>query len=78
MYFYDMLKIPAEYDRDTSMHNSWTNLTTFGPTLILCVSAGICQTALVEESRTIKTQIGKQNRWENGRSAWEALYDTTQ
>jgi hypothetical protein len=40
-------------------------------------SAGIFQTAMVDESGMIRTWMGMHNRSENGRSAWDALYDTT-
>jgi predicted nucleic acid-binding Zn ribbon protein len=51
--------------------------TKFLPALLLCVSAGICQRALVDKSGMITTQMGTHRRSENGRSAWDALYDTT-
>jgi hypothetical protein len=47
------------------------------PCLLLGVSAGIFQRALVNESEMIRTHMGTQNRSESGRSAWDALYDTT-
>jgi hypothetical protein len=31
----------------------------------------------VDESGVIRTQMGAHNRSENGRNAWEALYDTS-
>jgi hypothetical protein len=40
------------------------------------VSAGICQSAQVDETGIIGTQMWTRNKSENGRSAWEALYDT--
>jgi hypothetical protein len=43
---------------------------------LLGVSAGICQRDLVDESGMIRTQKGTHNTAENGRSAWDALYDT--
>jgi hypothetical protein len=57
--------------------NQRTFLAKFLTALLLGVSAGICQKALVVESRMIITQLGMHNRREEGRSAWEALYDTT-
>jgi hypothetical protein len=47
------------------------------PTLLLGVSAGICQRFLVDESGLIGTQTGTHNRAENDCIAWDALYDTT-
>jgi hypothetical protein len=44
---------------------------------LLGVTAGILQTALVDELEMIKTHMEKHNRSENCRSAWDALYDTT-
>jgi hypothetical protein len=40
---------------------------------LLGIFAGIFQTALVDESGMIRTQIGTQNRSENGRNARNAL-----
>jgi hypothetical protein len=40
------------------------------------VYAAISQKALVDESELIRAQMGTQNRSGNGRSAWDALYDT--
>jgi hypothetical protein len=45
--------------------------------MLLGVSADICQRALVDESRMIRTQMAMHSRSENGHSAWDALYDTT-
>jgi hypothetical protein len=42
---------------------------------LLGVSAGICHRALVDETAMIINQM--HNRSENGRSAWDTLYDTT-
>jgi len=72
-----MLKIPAEYERDTSPAKLTAFLAKFLPASLLGVSAGICQRALVDESGMIRTQMGTHNRSEIGRSAWDALYDTT-
>jgi hypothetical protein len=66
-----MLKIPAEYDRNVSSAK-------FLPASLLGVSTGICQIALVGDSGMIRIQMGMQERSDNGRSAWDALYDTTQ
>jgi hypothetical protein len=45
---------------------------------LLGVSALICQRALVDESGMIRTKKKAHNISENGRSAWDALHDTTQ
>jgi hypothetical protein len=58
--------------------NSRTFLSNFFPATLLGASAGICQRTLVDELEMIITQMGVQNNSENGRSAWDALYDTTQ
>jgi hypothetical protein len=58
--------------------NSRPFLTKFLPGPLLGASVGYCQRALVDESRIIRTQMGTHNRSENGRSAWDALCDTTQ
>jgi hypothetical protein len=50
-------------------------LAKFLPALLLGVSSGICQRAVVDESGMIRTQMGIHSRSENGRSAWNALYD---
>jgi hypothetical protein len=58
----------------------WQNSQNFSPTFSMpCyyVSAGICQRALVDESGITTTQIGMHNRSENGRSAWDVLYNIT-
>jgi hypothetical protein len=47
------------------------------PDSILDVSAGICQRALMDETGMITTQMVTHNRSGNGRSKWDALYDTT-
>jgi hypothetical protein len=49
----------------------------FPPASLLGVSAGYCQRSLEDESGMIRTQLGMHNKSENGRSAWNALYDTT-
>jgi hypothetical protein len=51
----------------------------FSPSLsisLLCVSAGIYQRDLVDETEIIKSQMGTHNRSENDRSALNALYTT--
>jgi hypothetical protein len=58
--------------------NSRTFLANFLPATLLGASAGICQRTFVDELEMIRTQMGTQNSSENGRSAWDALYDTTQ
>jgi hypothetical protein len=35
------------------------------------------QRALMDESGMIRTQMGMQNRSENGHSAWDTMHDTT-
>jgi hypothetical protein len=59
----------------------WQNKRTF-PTMFLLASlldalADIYQIALVDESQMIKNQFVTHKRSENGRSAWDALYETT-
>jgi hypothetical protein len=72
-----VLKIPAEYDKDTSS----AKLTDFfaklllASQLVMCV--GICQRAVVDESGSSRTEMGTHNRSAKGRSAWDALYNTT-
>jgi hypothetical protein len=41
--------------------------------VVLCLH----QTALVDESEMIKTQVGTHSKSESARTAWDALYDTT-
>jgi len=72
-----MLKNPAEYERDILSAKFTVISRQVSPDSLLGVSAGICQRALVDESGMIRTQMGTHNRSENGRSAWDALYDTT-
>jgi hypothetical protein len=57
-----MLNIPPEYDRDTSKAKLTGTSRQVFPSSLLHVSAGICQRALVAESRMIRTQIGTHNR----------------
>jgi hypothetical protein len=73
-----MLKIPAEYDRDTSPTKLTDFFATFLHASLLDVSAVIfhCQRALVKEPGMTTIQMGTHNISENGRSAWVALYDT--
>jgi hypothetical protein len=68
-----MLKIPAEY------HISFAKFMDIScklPASLLGVPVGVCQTALLDKSGIVRTQIGTHNRSENGRSAQDALYDT--
>jgi hypothetical protein len=62
-------------------HISSAKLTAFScqvsPDSLLGVSPGIYQTAMVDESGVIVTHIGKHNRSENCRIAWDVLYITT-
>jgi hypothetical protein len=69
-----MLKIVAEYDRDTSSAKLKDFFAKFS---LLSASVDICQRAVVDESGMIRTQMRKQNRLENGHSTWDALCDTT-
>jgi hypothetical protein len=59
------------------LQNERTFLAKFLPASLLDVHAAIFQKALVNESGMITTQMGMHNRSDNGRNAWEALYDTT-
>jgi hypothetical protein len=74
-----MLKVSAEYDRDTSPAKLTDISKKKSPVSLLSVSAGtsICQRALVDESGMIRTQMGTHNRSEDGRSTWDSLYNTT-
>jgi hypothetical protein len=45
--------------------------------LLLGVSAGYRQRALVDELWTVRTPMGKAQYISNGRSAWDVLCDTT-
>jgi hypothetical protein len=49
----------------------------FLPASLLVVSADIFHKALVDELGTIGTQMETHSGSENGRSAWNDLYDTT-
>jgi len=68
-----MLKFPAQYDRHYD--GQFKDISRQLPASLLDVSAAT--RALVDELRTIITQTGTHNTPENGRSAWDALYDTT-
>jgi hypothetical protein len=57
--------------------NALTFLAKFFSASLLEVPAGICHRALLDKSGMIRTQMGTHNISENGRSAWDALYDTT-
>jgi hypothetical protein len=72
-----MLKIPAEYGRDTSLAKFTDIFAKFLLLRLLGVLAGIGQRAMVDDSGMTVTQVATHNRSENGRSAWDALYDTT-
>jgi hypothetical protein len=76
--FFGMLKIRADYVRDT-LPATLTDIffAKILPASLLSVSAGIFQRALVDDSGMIRIQMGIQNRSENDRSTWDALYDTT-
>jgi hypothetical protein len=72
-----MLKIPAEYERDISSTKFTAISHQVSHDSLLGVSVGICNKALGDESVTITTQLETENRSEDWRSAWDALYDTT-
>jgi hypothetical protein len=72
-----MLKIPAEYERDTSSAKFTAISYQISPASTLDASAGFCQRALVDELGMIRTQMGYVQYMKNGRSAWDALCDTT-
>jgi hypothetical protein len=44
---------------------------------ILDISASIYQRSLVNESGMVRSKMRTNNKSENGRRAWDALYDTT-
>jgi len=56
-----MLKIPAEYERDTSSPKYTAIFRQVSSPLLLGVSAGYCQRALVDESGMITIQMGMHN-----------------
>jgi hypothetical protein len=62
-----MLKIRVEYDRDTSPAKLTDISAKFHYSSLIIVSAGICQRALVDDSRMIRTQMRTHSRSENGR-----------
>jgi hypothetical protein len=72
-----MLMFPEEYDKDTSSAKSTDSSRQLFRASLLDISTGICQRALVDESGMIRTQTGTHHRSDNGRSACDALYDTT-
>jgi hypothetical protein len=73
-----LLKIPEKYGKDISSAK-FTDISRYvSPDSLLGVSAGICHRALVGESGMIRIQMAMHSISENGRSAWNALYDTTQ
>jgi hypothetical protein len=71
-----MLKIPAEYDRDTSPAKLKEISRTVSPCFAIRSIFWYLQITLVDESAMIRTQIGTHNKSENGRIAWDALYNT--
>jgi hypothetical protein len=73
-----MLKNAVEQDRDTSSAKFKAISPQDLPASLLGMSAGYCQRALVDESGMFRTQMGTHSGSENGRSAWDALCDTTQ
>jgi hypothetical protein len=56
--FYGILKIPAQYDRDTTSAK-FKDMSRHLPASLLGVSACIFQTSLVGESEMIMTQMGR-------------------
>jgi hypothetical protein len=66
-----MLKNPARYERFTAISRQGS------PASLLCLSAGNSRRPLVDESGMIRTQMGDTKQISNGRSAWDALCDTT-
>jgi hypothetical protein len=69
---------------ETSVDNNFTrqyipedNSEHLSPASLLGASAGICQKTLLERSVIIRTQVETHGRSENGRAAWNALYDAT-
>jgi hypothetical protein len=71
-----MLKNPAEYERDISSAKFTAIYRQISRDSRLGVSVGICQTTLVNELGMIRAEIEIHSN-QNGRSAWDALYDTT-
>jgi hypothetical protein len=71
-----VLPYSKEVENANPGHVRFTAFCKFLPTSLLGVSAGIYQRALVDESGTIINQIATHNTLINGRSAWDALYDT--
>jgi hypothetical protein len=65
------VKDTCSMQRDIYRLNSRTFLGKFLPALLLGVSAGYCQRDMVDESRIIRTQMGKDNR-----SVMVAVYGT--
>jgi hypothetical protein len=74
--FWGMLKNPAEYERHISSAKITAISSQVSLDLLLSISAGLCQRALLDESRMIRTQMETHNR-SDGHRAWDALYDTT-
>jgi hypothetical protein len=57
-----MLKIPMEYNRDTSLTNLTDISRQVSPALLLDISADIFQRALADEPGMIRTQMGTHDR----------------
>jgi hypothetical protein len=72
-----MLKNSTSMTEILRLQNSRTFLAKLLPASLLGVSAGIYQRALMDRSGMIRTQMGTHHRSENGRNAWDTLYDTT-
>jgi hypothetical protein len=69
-----VLKIPAEYNGDTSTAKL-TDIShqVFRASLLTSVFTGKCKRALLNESGMIRTQMGTQIRSQNGRSEWDSF-----
>jgi hypothetical protein len=72
-----MLKNPTEYERDISSAIFTVISRQLSPALLLDICAGYCHRSLIDKSGMFRTYMGKHNREENGRSALDALCDTT-
>jgi hypothetical protein len=57
--------------------NSWPFRSKYIPAKLQGESAVICLRTLMDESGMIGSQMGMQNKSENGRSVWDVLRDTT-
>jgi hypothetical protein len=69
-----MLKIPAEFDRETLLAKLIDISHQVSPRF---TTRCLCQRPLEDGSGIIRTQMETNNRSGNGCSAWDALYNTT-